>query len=101
MCALMLMMSTLAVVSLVSMGSSAQELETPVTAVVLVSRSSAQPSPQAVFTGSAIVSESVAAQDSPDVPIIDAGNTTQSENSVFIDPLDPDVIWFPTDLRLL
>ena len=40
------------------------------------------------YTGSKIVSFSVATEDSPDVPVTEV-NSTQSENSVFVDPNDP------------
>jgi len=43
----------------------------------------------AVFTGSKIKAFSVLTDDSPDVPVTTI-NSTQSENSVFINPLDPD-----------
>jgi hypothetical protein len=43
----------------------------------------------AIFTGSAIRAVSVLTEDSPDVLII-GGSTSQSENSVFVNPNDPD-----------
>ena len=45
--------------------------------------------PQAVFTGSKIKAFSVVTDDSPDVAVTDI-NSTQSENSIFVNPLDPD-----------
>ena len=48
--------------------------------------------PEAVFTGSKIKAASVLTEDSPDVPVIDVGSSTQSENSVFVDPNDPDIM---------
>lgn len=45
--------------------------------------------PPAIFTGSNIQALSVTTEDSPDVLII-SGNTSQSENSVFVNPNDPD-----------
>ncbi len=42
--------------------------------------------PAAVYTGSAIKAASVITDDSPDVPVIDVGSSTQSENSIFVDP---------------
>ena len=42
--------------------------------------------PQAVYKGSKIKAASVITEDSPDVPVIDVGSSTQSENSIFIDP---------------
>ncbi|MFA5419224.1 MAG: GEVED domain-containing protein, partial [Bacteroidales bacterium] len=43
------------------------------------------------FTGSKIVASGVLTEDSPDVPIT-AINSTQSENSVFVDPNNPEII---------
>ena len=43
--------------------------------------------PQAIFTGSAIKSRIVRLDDSPDVPVT-GQSSTQSENSIFIDPND-------------
>ncbi|RME59931.1 hypothetical protein D6779_03180, partial [Candidatus Parcubacteria bacterium] len=43
---------------------------------------------QAVYTGSIINVPMLLAENSPDVPIINANNVTQSENSVFVNPLD-------------
>jgi GEVED domain-containing protein/type IX secretion system substrate protein len=43
---------------------------------------------KAVFTGSKIKANSVATLDSPDVPLTEI-NSTQSENSVFVDPNNP------------
>ena len=48
--------------------------------------------PEAVFTGSQIKAATVITDDSPDVPVIDVASSTQSENSVFVDPNDPDVM---------
>jgi hypothetical protein len=45
--------------------------------------------PQAIFTGSEIRAISVLSEDSPDVVLI-TGNTSQSENSVFLNPNDAD-----------
>jgi len=44
-----------------------------------------------IFTGSEIKSPSVITEDSPDVPVTDI-NSTQSENSIFVDPNDPDIV---------
>ena len=38
---------------------------------------------------SSLISSSVLVYDSPDVPIVSGSNITQSENSVFIDPYNP------------
>ncbi len=43
------------------------------------------------FTGSKIQSKSVLFDDSPDVPVTD-DNSTQSENSIFVDPNNPEVV---------
>lgn len=48
--------------------------------------------PEAVFTGSRIKAATVITEDSPDVPVTDVGSSTQSENSVFVDPSNPDVM---------
>lgn len=45
--------------------------------------------PKGVYKGSKISSKSVWREDSPDVPVTDE-NSTQSENSIFVDPTDPD-----------
>lgn len=45
----------------------------------------------AVFTGSRIEAFSVLTEDSPDVPVTEI-NSTQSENSVFIDPMENNVV---------
>lgn len=45
--------------------------------------------PEAVFTGTRIRSTSVVRDDSPDKPVT-TENSTQSENSVFVDPTDTD-----------
>lgn len=44
-----------------------------------------------IYTGSAIRAFSVITNDSPDVPLI-SGSTTQSENSIFVHPLNSDVV---------
>jgi hypothetical protein len=46
--------------------------------------------PEAVYTGSEITAKSVknGKEDSPDVPVTNATNVTESENSVFVDPSD-------------
>ncbi len=44
--------------------------------------------PQAVYTGSRINSFMVITDDSPDVPVVEVSSSTQSENSVFVDPGD-------------
>ncbi|MCD4694917.1 MAG: glycoside hydrolase [Bacteroidales bacterium] len=41
----------------------------------------------AKFKGTQFIIKSVP-QDSPDIPVTSAGNTTQSENSIFVDPMD-------------
>ncbi len=48
--------------------------------------------PEVIFTGSQIKATTVITDDSPDVPVIDVGSSTQSENSVFVDPNNPDVM---------
>ncbi len=45
----------------------------------------------AVFTGSEIVAFGVLTEDSPDVPVTEV-NSTQSENSIFVDPNNPSVV---------
>jgi hypothetical protein len=45
----------------------------------------------AVYTGSKIVSYSVLTEDSPDVPVTEI-NSTQSENSIFVNPSNADVV---------
>ena len=45
--------------------------------------------PLGTFKGSKIASKSVWREDSPDVPVTNV-NSTQSENSIFVDPTDPD-----------
>ena len=45
--------------------------------------------PKGVYKGSKIAAKSVWREDSPDVPVTDE-NSTQSENSIFVDPTDPD-----------
>ncbi len=46
------------------------------------------PVPPAEYTGSQIKARTVLVDDSPDVPVTTAPNTTQSENSIFVNPLD-------------
>ncbi len=46
---------------------------------------------QGIFTGSKIEAYGVLTEDSPDVPVTDI-NSTQSENSVFVDPANSDVV---------
>ncbi|MBM3436792.1 MAG: exo-alpha-sialidase, partial [Bacteroidetes bacterium] len=50
--------------------------------------------PEAVFTGSQINAKSVKGgkEDSPDVPVSNATNITESENSSYVDPTDNDFI---------
>jgi len=48
--------------------------------------------PETVFTGSQIKAVTVTTDDSPDVPVIAVGSSTQSENSVFVDPSNPDIM---------
>ena len=78
----------------------AQEIDDRVTSVSywqellglgLVPPNSEEPSPSPVATGTVIQSQGLV-QDAPDVAITTAGNTTQSENSVFIDPQDSNVL---------
>ncbi len=45
--------------------------------------------PEGIFRGTGIYAKSVWRDDSPDVPVT-AQNSTQSENSIFVDPNDPD-----------
>jgi hypothetical protein len=45
--------------------------------------------PQGIFKGSRINAKSVVREDSPDIPVTEE-NSTQSENSIFINPNDPD-----------
>ncbi len=45
--------------------------------------------PMGTWKGSKIAAKSVWRDDSPDVPVTDE-NSTQSENSIFVDPTDPD-----------
>jgi len=47
--------------------------------------------PMGIFTGSQIEAYSVLTDDSPDVPVTEV-NSTQSENSVFVDPNNSDVV---------
>ncbi|MEA2041193.1 MAG: GEVED domain-containing protein [Bacteroidota bacterium] len=42
--------------------------------------------PEARYTGSALNLMNIKTEDSPDVPVHDEGNTTQSETSIFVDP---------------
>jgi hypothetical protein len=46
------------------------------------------PCKEAVYTSSRIDAPGVVTEDSPDVPVTDDPNTTQSENSVFVHPFD-------------
>ncbi|MDA3944091.1 MAG: GEVED domain-containing protein [Bacteroidetes bacterium] len=46
---------------------------------------------EAIFTGSKINAYSVLTDDSPDVPVTEE-NSTQSENSIFVDPNNPDIV---------
>ncbi len=50
--------------------------------------------PEAIYTGSEIKAKSVKGgkEDSPDVPVTNATNVTESENSVFVNPADNDFI---------
>ncbi len=50
------------------------------------------PVEKAVYSSSKIFGKGINTQDSPDIPIIDQANTTQSENSVFVDPFDESII---------
>lgn len=50
------------------------------------------PIEKAVFSTSKISGKGLSPQDSPDIPITDQTNTTQSENSVFVDPFDESII---------
>ena len=45
-----------------------------------------------VPTGSTVTGDGIFVQDSPDIPTTSEPNLTQSENSVFVDPLDEDVV---------
>ena len=47
--------------------------------------------PSGIYTGSKINARGVLTDDSPDVPVTEI-NSTQSENSVFVDPNNPDVV---------
>ncbi|MCD4790448.1 MAG: glycoside hydrolase, partial [Bacteroidales bacterium] len=47
-----------------------------------------KPYEPAVYTGSQIDAISVAKDDSPDVPVTELTNVTQSENSIFVNPAD-------------
>ncbi|RMH79675.1 MAG: exo-alpha-sialidase, partial [Calditrichaeota bacterium] len=44
--------------------------------------------PPAIYTGSEIDALTVLIDDSPDVPVINSTTVTQSENSIFVNPLD-------------
>jgi hypothetical protein len=46
------------------------------------------PCKEAVYTSSRLDAPGVSTEDSPDVPVTDDPNTTQSENSVFVHPFD-------------
>ncbi|RMG32088.1 MAG: exo-alpha-sialidase, partial [Methanobacteriota archaeon] len=48
--------------------------------------------PPAEYTGSEIRIPGMAVQNSPDVPIINSSTTTQSENSVFVNPNNPNKV---------
>jgi len=50
--------------------------------------------PEAIYTGSEIKAKSVKGgkEDSPDVPVTNATNVTESENSIFVNPADNDFI---------
>jgi hypothetical protein len=50
--------------------------------------------PEATYTGSEIKAKSIEGgkEDSPDVPVTDATNVTESENSVFVNPADNDFL---------
>ncbi len=50
------------------------------------------PVQKAVFTSSMISMDGHFVQDSPDVPVTDITNTTQSENSIFVSPENEDII---------
>lgn len=47
--------------------------------------------PKGIFTGSKIKAFGVLTEDSPDIPVTEI-NSTQSENSVFVDPQNPSVV---------
>ncbi len=48
--------------------------------------------PKAIFKGSKINAKSVRIDDSPDVPVNNDGDNTQSENSVFVNPTDNSMV---------
>jgi hypothetical protein len=50
------------------------------------------PSKEAVYTSSRIQAGGMLTTDSPDVPVTTISNTTQSENSVFVDPMDNNIV---------
>jgi len=54
----------------------------------LVPVAPAKPYEPAVYTGSQIDAISVAKDDSPDVPVTELTNVTESENSIFVNPAD-------------
>ncbi len=58
----------------------------------LVEVATAVPCREAVYTSSRIDAPGVITEDSPDVPVTDDPNTTQSENSVFVHPLDINIL---------
>ncbi len=58
----------------------------------LVEVAPAVPCREAVYTSSRIDAPGVVTDDSPDVPVTTDPNTTQSENSVFIHPLDINIL---------
>jgi len=51
-----------------------------------------EPSIRAVYTTSRITAPGIEPQDSPDIPVTGQTDVTQSENSVFIDPEDEEVV---------
>jgi len=59
--------------------------------------------PEAIFTGSEIKAKSVKGgkEDSPDVPVTNVANVTESENSVFVNPADNDFSLIQIILSLL
>ena len=58
----------------------------------LVEIAPAVPCREAVYTSSRIDAPGVRTEDSPDVPVTTDPNTTQSENSVFVHPLDINIL---------
>jgi hypothetical protein len=49
--------------------------------------------PKPVFRSSVIQGDGLLVQDSPDVPVTGEASTTQSENSIFVDPNNEDVVF--------